>query len=108
MTRLYARTLMVLGLAGVLFAGAKLAVIPPAPASYYALPEGGPAHAWGCKWVDWTRTDLLRLAGPSAAKKRGLCEACIKGGSIPSTSSTQSRSPARAETARLRTRQFAD
>lgn len=99
MTRLYARTLLAIGLVGVVFSVAKLAVIAqPVPTSYFACPEGGDAHASGCHYVDWSRKDLIRLAGRRAAEKRGLCEACIRGGSLTSTASTQSPSPARAGT----------
>jgi hypothetical protein len=98
MIHLYARTLLALGLFGMLCSGGKLALIglthgaSPQP-TYYALPEG-PAHKHGCPYVDWNRTDLRRLAGPRAAESRGLCEACcLKGESRPDTASARSPSP---------------
>jgi hypothetical protein len=107
MIHLYARILLALGLFGMLCSGGKLALIglthgaSPQP-TYYALPEG-PAHVRGCRWADWTRTDLRRLAGPRAAERRGLCEACcLKGESRPDTASARSRLPSPAGTERGR------
>jgi len=98
MTKLYARTLIAIGLAGFLFAGGRLAFVgltsgasPMAP-QYFTVPEGGTAHVRGCPYVNWNRTDLIRLPGRKAAEKCGLCEACLKGETR--TASTRSRLPA--------------
>lgn len=109
MILLFGRTLFAIGLAGVLFSVAKLAVITtPAPSAYFAAPEGGEAHVKGCPYVDWSRKDLIRLAGRHAADKRGLCEHCLKGESPPSTSSAQSRLPDQAGIGQPQTRPAAN
>jgi hypothetical protein len=67
MTRIYSRTLLAIGLAGVLFASGRVAFIglthgaSPLAIEYFASPDGGPAHVRKCPYVDWNRTDLIRL-----------------------------------------------
>ena len=97
MTRLYARTLLAIGILGALFACGRLAFVglthaqsPLAPVVYFATPEGGPAHIRGCPYVNWSRKDLIRLPGRRAAEKQGLCEECL---SDTRQASTRSRLP---------------
>lgn len=101
MTRLYARTLIAIGLIGVLLASGRVAWVglthgaSPLTTKYFACPEGGPAHVHGCHYVDWGRLDkdLILLPGRHAAEKCGLCEECLKGEMQTRTASTRSRSP---------------
>lgn len=100
MTRLYARTLIAIGLAGFLFAGGRLAFVglthaesPLAPVTYFVCPEGGPAHVRGCPYVNWNRTDLIKLPGRRAAEKSGFCEECLRGEQPQRTASAQFRQP---------------
>lgn len=98
--------LMLAAFAGVVFFASQIVGILSAPAAespaYYVCPEGGPVHKRGCAYVDWSRTDLIRLPGPEASG-RPLCEHCAT--AAKHKASTQSRLPVQAETGppRIRT-----